>query len=512
MSHPTRSQPQRTRARAPGHRPAAPTSAERSNRDEPPGSSPPLALPSAPPPARRHAAPAPPAPPLPVEGNPFAEAPWAPSRDDGPAADLPPPIPAIDAILAAAAAARPGPAADAPPYVAPGEFVASFGEPIERTLDLDTWTGGLDMATALDRLEAEVARAVDAEDNLRERTRQLVFPHLGQQLPGGGVWDVTRAQLEHAQRTILLSGAIEAVDALCAVHDTLPLTVAQIGVCLTGYGGPNAPGVGTGGAGGDRGVATWGHRLYRRELRVDAGDPVQEALAILERRDVRADLYGQGRRDLMSHLLRRGILSHAQRAVLLHKSDRPWRMGRGQPAPHELLTGSGNMELLHAALDVLRGLVLNHKRFLFVPGDPGERFLLTVGNALKPAQFAIVETAERRMEPLVQEGHLIGRHYRAARDFLEDAAPRIVCGVYRTYADTPPQVFYAHRDHAEEGAVIAMADSLLQPHRTFPALLHLAATVCEEVFGADGFNATVQAAYAGRGCPLRYVSERQTKR
>ena len=54
--------------------------------------------------------------------------------------------------------------------------------------------------------------------------------------------------------------------------------------------------------------------------------------------------------------------------------------------------------------------------------------------------------------------------------------------------------------------------SLLQPHRTFPALLHLAETVCDEVFGAEGFNATVQAAYAGRSHPLRYVSERQTKR
>jgi hypothetical protein len=387
----------------------------------------------------------------------------------------------------------------------PSEFAATFGEPIGQTLDLSTWTGGLDLSAALDRLEIEVGRAVDAEDGLRAQTRALLFPLLEQQ--GGGVFDVTRAQLEHAQRHVLFDGAVEAADGLCAVHDTLPLTVAQIGVCLTGYGGTTTPT-----SPGQPGAATWGHRLYRREMHASAGDPVEVALAILQRRDLRADASAQGRRDLLSHLFRRGILSYAERAVLLRHSTKPWRMGRGLPAPHELLTGSGNMELLHASLDVLRGLLLHHKRFLFVPAESGERLLLTIGNALRPAQFAIVETAERRMEMLVQEGHLHGRHYRAARMFYEDAAPRIVCGVYRTYADTPPQVFYAHEDHAEEAAVIAMADSLLHPQRTFPALLHLAGTVCEEVFWAEGFSATVQTAYAGRGCPLRYTSERQTKR
>ena len=84
--------------------------------------------------------------------------------------------------------------------------------------------------------------------------------------------------------------------------------------------------------------------------------------------------------------------------------------------------------------------------------------------------------------------------------------------VYRTFAHTPPQVFYAHVDHVQEAALIAMADSLLQSHRNFPALLDLADNVCQSLFGAESFNSTVQAAYANKGHPLRYVSERQTKR
>src|SRR5207302_2440472 len=135
--------------------------------------------------------------------------------------------------------------------------------------------------------------------------------------------------IEAAQQNVLFNGAIEAVDGLCAIHDTLPLTIAQVGVCLTGYAGQQG---------------TWGHRLFRRDLCIDAGDPMEEALAILERRDLRADLSSQGRRDLLSHLFRRGILAWAQRAVLLRRSDKPWRMGHGVPAPHELLTGSGNMD------------------------------------------------------------------------------------------------------------------------------------------------------------------------
>ena len=54
--------------------------------------------------------------------------------------------------------------------------------------------------------------------------------------------------------------------------------------------------------------------------------------------------------------------------------------------------------------------------------------------------------------------------------------------------------------------------ALIVDHRNFPALLDLADNVCQSLFGAESFNATVQAAYSNQGHPLRYVSERQTKR
>jgi hypothetical protein len=76
----------------------------------------------------------------------------------------------------------------------------------------------------------------------------------------------------------------------------------------------------------------------------------------------------------------------------------------------------------------------------------------------------------------------------------------------------PPQLFYAHRDHAHEAALIAMADSVMQEHRGFPMLVDLADTVCRSTFGADSFTASTQLAHAQAGEPFRYLTERQTRR
>jgi len=87
-----------------------------------------------------------------------------------------------------------------------------------------------------------------------------------------------------------------------------------------------------------------------------------------------------------------------------------------------------------------------------------------------------------------------------------------VVGVFRASKDVPPQVFYAHAEHAQEAALIALADSVLQAHRGFPLLIDLADTVCRSTFGVEGFVSTVQSAYARRGTPLGFLPERDTRR
>ncbi len=89
--------------------------------------------------------------------------------------------------------------------------------------------------------------------------------------------------------------------------------------------------------------------------------------------------------------------------------------------------------------------------------------------------------------------------------------PQVVVGVYRASTLAPAQVFYAHVDHADLAAHIAIADSMLQEHRGFPMLIDLADNVCRGVFGGDTLSGPVSTAYADAGSPWRYLSERATR-
>jgi hypothetical protein len=136
-------------------------------------------------------------------------------------------------------------------------------------------------------------------------------------------------------RKVLFSGELETCDGTTATHDTLLLTVTQIGICLVSYQGNEL---------------TLSQRLFRRDLRAVAKDPVEEVEALLERRRSRAATDVNDRRDTMTELGRRGIMTYAERAALLDRSKAAWRMGHGNIAPYELLTGSGNMKLLEKVL------------------------------------------------------------------------------------------------------------------------------------------------------------------
>jgi hypothetical protein len=389
-----------------------------------------------------------------------------------------------------------------PEAVGSDEFETAFGEKFAEVLDLGTWSPGEDLAAAYGRLEEEIQRAVEQEDRTRERVRDLVFPRLVER-PGApvnaGVYEVGVEHLERVHNGLLFNGGVEACDGTSVVHDTLPITIAQIGVTLVSYRG-------------DQG--SWVHRLYRRDLRVSGVDPVDEALELLERRHERAGFDAGSKRDTLSDLGRRGIMTYAERAVLLHKSDAPWRMGHGNPAPYELLTGSGMAELLESSLHVLHELIVGYQRFVFVPSAPSERTLLTIGQALRPLEFAIVDTMKERIER-VAVGNYRGEEWARlagpVRDFAREVGPKIVVGVYRASEMAPPQLFYAHRNHAHEAALIAMADSVMQEHRGFPMLVDLAHTVCSSTFGTDSFTASTQLAYAEAGEPFRYLTERQTR-
>lgn len=380
----------------------------------------------------------------------------------------------------------------------PDEFHTSFGETLDQALDLSTWHRGEDLASLYGRLEQEIADAVKQEDELRKRVRKVVFPRL-EVRPGApknaGVYRPEIADIEKTHRGLLFNGQVEACDGTSVPFDSLPITIVQIGVCTVSYRG-------------DQG--SWVHRLYRRDLRLGGIDPVAETLDILEQRQKRGGYDGASRKDKLSDLARRGVMTFAERLVLMKMCQAPWRMGHGNPTPYELLTGAGMKELLDKSLTLLAALV-EHRRFVFVPSSPADRLSLTIGNALNFPEYAVIDTLEDSILRLAETGKYWPGYHERVKEFAHENGKQIVKGVFRASDIGPAQMFYAHIDHVHEAALIALADSVLQDVRGFPMLIDLADMLCRTTFGRETLAAPTQTAYAEAGEPFRYVTERQSR-
>ena len=372
------------------------------------------------------------------------------------------------------------------------EFDESFGESFAQTVDLATWRPGEDLIAAYGRLEQEVADALAREDEYSRHIRAHVFPQIAH-VPGApdcaGVYEADQAHLQKVHSGLLFNGGVEACDGISVVHETLPLTITQIGVCLVTYNGRQG---------------AWAHRLFRRDLRSRAGNPVDEVLGMLERRRRNSD-----GRDQLSNLARRGIMAYAERALLRDNSTATWRMGHGSVLPFELISGlwASTLGNLRQSLELVEWYV-EHGRYVFVPHRTQKRHLLMIGNALRPREYALVHTLQPDIRNLIDRGHYRDENgVRPAMEcFHSEVAPRIVVGVYRVWEGAPPYIFFAPAENAHMAAHVVIADAMLQEHKGFPMLIDLADTVCRTTFGVDSLVPTVQTAYARSGEPLRPLS------
>jgi hypothetical protein len=210
--------------------------------------------------------------------------------------------------------------------------------------------------------------------------------------------------------------------------------------------------------------------------------------------------------------------------VLVEKSAAMWRVGHGSPAPYQLLSGAGNPDMMIRSVRLLRRLIDDHQRFVFVASEPGERLYLSIGQTLHPCEYAIVGTLSDRIEQYVAGLQFSGRvtvddcwdeksllPELWVERFREEIASQVLIGVYRASPLAPPQTFYAHRDHVHIAARIALADSVLQTERGFPALIDMADQMCKSQYGGGSLQEVAKAAYARAGAPFRYGSERQNR-
>ena len=390
------------------------------------------------------------------------------------------------------------------------EFRDRFGEELRAVLDVGSWKTGFDPFREYERVAHEVREAVDCETEYQRRVRTEIFPLLfdaSEAVKGCGVYDANDDILRMIHRGLLFNGGVEGCDATLQRHETLPLTIYQIGVSLVSYRG-------------DQG--TWHQRLFRRDLRQKLDDSIEGLHLLLQRRSTNQN----DRSDELGELARNTIVQYAERAILLRRSDAVWRMGRGNPVTYELLTGGGYFDLMLASTQMLRDMFENHQRFLYVAGEPRERLLHTIGQALEVddrKQYAIVCTladiVRRWFHQLRFKSGVTRELYWDDEPieptewiprFLERVASQVVVGVYRASPIAPAHLFYAHVDWAHFAAHIAIADSMLQIERGFPLLLDLADHVCTSVFGGS-LDYLTETAYNEAGAPYRFQSERNLR-
>ena len=171
------------------------------------------------------------------------------------------------------------------------------------------------------------------------------------------------------------------------------------------------------------------------------------------------------------------------------------------------------MDLLEKGIEVLYKLLGEHKRFVYVPSTTSLRGRLypTLGDALNPLEYIVLESAQSQMLKIIDSGHYATKYRNKAAEFANTVGPDILIGVYRTNKLAPARVFFGHREYIHQAALIAMADSVLVEHRGFPTLIDLADTVCRNLMGADSFVPGVDTAYLSAGAPFSHTPERANR-
>jgi hypothetical protein len=280
----------------------------------------------------------------------------------------------------------------------------------------------------------------------------------------------------------------------------LPISVIQIGICMSSYLGDGEP-------------ISIGHRLFRHDIVRDNGDAADEVLAFIQQRSRQSTRDENGELRGLSDMMVRAIMGYGERFLLTEKSKKPWRMGHGGPMPYEMMTGSGSGKIIQSSLDLLPKLLAEHKKFVFVPSETTNAAIKTIANALRPLQYAVLTNTKYLIN-----GYLRGSYrgkYRVfvpqLQRFRDEVASKVLIGVYKASHFSPGNIFYAHEDHVHEAALIAIADSALQEHRGFPNLIDIADRLCRGTFEPSGIAASVNSVFAEKGEPFRYLLERSTR-
>jgi hypothetical protein len=383
------------------------------------------------------------------------------------------------------------------------DFDKGIREAIDDALNIAQWTAGERMGDLEERLEREVETAIAHEDKMAPRVLDMVRNHISEAPDAScesGIYSVKPEQITAACRSVLFNGLVEACDGTRVTYETLPISVIQIGLCMTSYLDDGAP-------------TSIGHRLFRHDMVRANGNVTDQVMAFIQQRSRLSHPDADGQIRGIPDMLVRAIMEYGERYLLTERSKKPWRMGHGIPMPYEMMTGSGSTKIIDLSLELLPKLLGEHKKFLFVPSETTDFAVKSVANALRPLQYAVLHNTRDIINRYLRDSYR--GEYRKYRErlaaFREDVASKVLIGVYKASSFAPGNIFYAHEDHVHEAALISMADSALQEHRGFPNLIDIADRLCRGTFDPSGIAASVNAVFAAKGEPFRYLLERATR-
>lgn len=378
-------------------------------------------------------------------------------------------------------------------------FKKSFGVDFGDTIDIDKWHIGQNLAELYPKIEEEWIKVKSNEGKNHKVLRETIFPRIKELglVPHAGLSDNLaniKDLIERVHKGFLFNGAVTACGSTISLYQTVPLTISQIGVCLINY---------------ERQHGTYSHTLFRQDLRFKSENPIEDALNLIEKRKSVDGGGNKGR--TMSEIAVRGIKAYMERLLLLDRKHEKskWLLGNGDPVPHELMRGfwAGRKELADKSLGLMKRMLLDHQRFVYVQGCEKFDDLWTFGDALRPFEYLIIDSIEDDLMRRVIEGNTRGQINQDYLAFAKEVGSKVVRGVYRVSMQANPQIFYGHIDHIRTAALIAMADSAFQLYQGRPMLLDLASNLCKMSFNQNDMSSTIYQASKKAEAKLRVTSD-----
>jgi hypothetical protein len=344
---------------------------------------------------------------------------------------------------------------------------------------------------------AAVSRVVESDGQVRRELREIFFPELVR--AGKLVWEKADPRyIELLQRKRLYTGEVVAADGTLARYETLSLVGAQIAISRVNYQGTTGQFVSN--------IMHWGKELPRDTSAADI-------VAALNSR-------GEELKNKIPNIFLYALMTYKERQVLLDTPPGTFKLIQGTLFPYEMLSGSGRQHILLPCLKLIGALIEDGDYAAIVSHD-SHRDLLSLGLALDAGEYIVVRGGEEILNHYLDKAHYTdtaipqygGKSQKEVfNDFKDRHGRKVVQGVLRAHAMSPPYVFYCNQERLSEAVHMLLADAANTGPRGFPLLLDLADQYCSGTFRPGEYTSQMNAEFArASGGSGMYQTERSTR-